>query len=80
MTWEKTAVEFRENITKVYTNKNNTQAVVFPPFGKYFSVRSDRSAFDLALSFIFLVPNREVSYSQYLSSQEETAIIHQDVA
>jgi hypothetical protein len=80
MTWDKTIIDFNGFPVKVYTNEANTQAIVFPPFGKYFSVSSDRSALDFAVTFIFFTSSNEVSYTQYLSSQEDTSIIFQEVA
>jgi hypothetical protein len=80
MKWTKTVVDFESYQIKVYVNEDNTRAVIFPLFGRYFGLRSDVSALDMAVYFIFFTPTREVSYLQYLSSQEDTSIIFQEAA
>jgi len=78
MKWTMTEVVFSGNKVRVYVNSDNSRAIVFPPFGKYFSLHS-ASALDFAVSFIFFTSNN-ISYIQYLSSQEDTSVIFQEAA
>lgn len=80
MNWTLTEVEFSGNKVKVYVNGDDSRAIVFPPFGKYFSLLSDNSALDFAVSFIFFSSSRDINYTQYLSSQEDTSVIFQEAA
>ena len=80
MNWIKTMVEFEGHQIKVYVSSDNSRAVIFPPFGRYFGIISDKSALDMAVAFIFFTSNKEISYVQYLSSQEDTSIIFQEAA
>lgn len=80
--WELLTVLKDDMPIKVYVNKNDTKAVIFPLFGKYFTVNSDRSAKDLMVEFIFNASNDFgiKTYLQYEVSQEDTAIINQKAA
>lgn len=59
---------------KVYVNKSNTLAVIFPLFGRYFRVNSDVNALDLATSLLFHTSNN-VTYTSYINSLEDTVSI-----
>lgn len=80
MKWTLTVVDFETYRVKVYVNDANSHAVIFPPFGRYFGIRSDKSALDMAVSFIFFTSSKDITYSQYLSSQEDTSVIYQNAA
>jgi hypothetical protein len=79
MNWTLTVVDFSGNKVKVYVSSDNSRAIVFPPFGKYFSLHS-ASALDFAVSFIFFSSSKDINYTQYLSSQEDTSVIFQEAA
>lgn len=59
---------------KVYVNKSNTLAVIFPLFGRYSRVNSDVNALDLATSLLFHTSNN-VTYTSYINSLEDTVSI-----
>ena len=64
---------------KVYINEANDTAVVFPLFGRYFQLRSDKSVLDFATNFI--VNNNHanvISFESYRTQDEDTAIINID--
>lgn len=65
---------------KVYVNRSNDTAVVFPLFGRYYIIRSDVNALDLAVNMLFHetvndICYKQLTYSSYLSSQEDTVAI-----
>jgi hypothetical protein len=65
---------------KVYVNHNNTIAVVFPLYGRYYRLRSDVNALDLTCSMLFHktvddISYNTISYSSYLNSLEDTVSI-----
>jgi len=62
---------------KVYVNRGNTVAYIFPPYGRLFTVRSDVNALDLATSLLFHTTNN-VTYNSYINSLEDTAVIELD--
>jgi len=81
MTWTRITIDSEGHPVTVYINGDDTRAIGFPMFGKYFSLSSDKSALDMATSFIFNhSPNKELSFTQYINSQEDTGIIYQEVA
>lgn len=59
---------------KVYVNSSNTLAVIFPLYGRYYSIRSDVNALDLATSLLFHTSNN-VTYNSYVNSLEDTVSI-----
>lgn len=84
--WKKVIIEKDGCPVKVYVNETDTRCVVFPLFGRYHSVSSDKSALDLFIEVLFHkfsdfdVPAGVVTYTSYVSSQEDTAIILQEAA
>lgn len=86
MKWTKVILHKEEFPIKVYVSEDGHQAVVFPLFGKYFGVYSDKSALDLTIQVIFHVcsdipiPAGVHTYKQYVDSQEDTAVIYQEAA
>lgn len=62
---------------KVYVNEGNSQAIVFPSFGRYYRVSSDTNALDLATSLLFHVTHN-ITYNSYINSLEDTAVIELD--
>jgi len=64
---------------KVYVNQANTQAYVFPLFGKYFGLLSDENVLDFATNFIINKNhNNVISFAAYQSQDEDTAVIYMD--
>ncbi len=63
---------------KVYINKTDDHAVIFPLFGKYFQLRSDKSVLDFATEFVVSKHGNVVTFESYLSSGEDTAVIAWD--
>ena len=61
---------------KVYVNADNTHAVVFPLFGRYFQLRSDINVLDFATTFLIAKNNNVISFASYQSQDEDTAIIN----
>ena len=63
---------------KIYVNADNSQAYVFPAFGRYFGLHSDTGVLDFALTFLLAKnsTNNVISMASYVSSQEETALIN----
>ena len=86
MQWKKVILEKDGFPVKVYVNEDDTHCVVFPLFGKYHGVYSDKSALDLCVQVMFHVssdwshPGGVTTYAQYESSTEDTAIIFKDAA
>jgi hypothetical protein len=86
MRWKKVTLEKDGFPVKVYVNEDDTHCVVFPLFGRYHGVRSDKSALDFFIQILFHVsreydhPGGIATYAQYESSQEDTAVIFKDVA
>lgn len=84
--WKKITLHKDGWPVKVYVNQDDTYCVVFPLFGKYHGVYSDVSAIDFCIEIMFhrgsdsVVPAGVCGYSQYLSSQEDTAVIFQEAA
>ena len=78
--WTLYTIEYRTYPVKVYVNKSNTTAIVFPLFGRYFRINSDVNVLDLATDFILKTPN-SISYESYLISLEDTVNLNlEDVA
>ena len=71
---------------KVYVNSDDSRCAVFPLFGRYHTVSSDKSALDLCIQILFHrssdydQPCGVVSFAQYQSSQEDTAVIFKEAA
>ena len=63
---------------KIYVNADDSQAYIFPAFGRLFSVQSDEGALNFALTFMLAKNNvnNVISMASYQSSQEDTAIIN----
>ena len=80
MTWKKVSFHIGDYPVSVYVNETDTRAVVFPLFGRFYGVWSDTSAIDLVTTLLFLNPSRTITYTQYVNSQEDTAIIYQESA
>lgn len=86
MKWNKMVLHKDEMPVKVYVNQDDSYCVVFPLFGKYYGVHSDASALDLCIQIMFHVSSdfssstNVLTFGQYLSSQEDTAIIYQQAA
>lgn len=79
--WKKTILHKEEIPVRVYVNENDTSAVVFPLFGRYYRVSSDESALDLVLSCVYeLKAVNTISYLQYTNSQEDTQVIFEEAA
>lgn len=82
MKWKK-VVLFKDKVPiKVYVNHFDTKAIIFPLFGKYFSISSDMSALDLTVQIIFhkFEDSTIAQYGQYIRSTEDTALIFKEVA
>lgn len=60
---------------KIYVNADNSQAVIFTAFGRYFKLSSDVNVLDFATTFLLAKPNNVVSFESYQSSLEGTALI-----
>lgn len=81
MTWNKVILHKDGCPIKVYVTEDGHRAIVFPLFGRYFGVLSDKSALDLTIQVIFHVcsdipiPAGVHTYQQYVDSQEDTAVI-----
>lgn len=84
--WKKVILHKDEVPVKVYVNEDDSYCVVFPLFGRYHGIRSDKSALDLCIQIMFHVyresehPGGLSTYAQYESSKEDTAIIFKDAA
>lgn len=80
--WKKISVMKEMMEVKIYVNENDSRAVIFPLFGKYFCFSSDESALDLAVSMIHYKSSSDFNftYGNYLNSQEDTAIIELEAA
>lgn len=67
---------------KVYVDLYNERAIIFPLFGKYFSVRSDVNALDFATSLLLhklgAQHNCDIKYDSYLGMTEDTQVIELD--
>lgn len=62
---------------KVYVNAANTQAYVFPLFGKYYGLASDINVMDFVTTFLLAKNvNNVISFQSYLTQGEDTAIIN----
>lgn len=81
MNWKKVVVHVSEYPVTIYVNSQDTRAIVFPAFGRFYGLWSDDSALTMAVSFVINPPSKEiVTHASYLSSQEDTAIIFQEAA
>jgi hypothetical protein len=61
---------------KLYVNADNSHAVVFPPFGRYYQLSSDTDVMTFALTFLIAKNhNNVVTLASYMSRNEDTAII-----
>jgi hypothetical protein len=76
MNWTKNIISVRGFKVKVYTNKTNTQAILFPLFGRYSSLRSDSNVMDFATDFLLGRASNVVSLYNYVNSLEETVKIN----
>jgi hypothetical protein len=64
---------------KVYVNAANTQAYIFPLFGRYFGLSSDSNVIDFATDFLIGNCNPVViTHANYVNSLEDTAVIQLD--
>ena len=87
MKWTKVFLHKDGFPIKAYVNKDNTKAYVFPLFGRYYGIDSDKSAIGLCFTAIFHVSSQNnlnstremLTFDQYLSSQENTAVIRPKV-
>ena len=86
MRWTKVMLEKDGFPVKVYVNEDDSSCYVFPLFGRYHGVHSDKSALDLCIQIMFHVaheyehPGGICTYAQYESSKEDTAIIYPEAA
>ena len=86
MNWTKVVLQKGDVPVKVYVNREDTRCFVFPLFGKYYGVHSDKSAIDLCIQIMFHIateypnPGGIRTLDQYISSQEDTAITYQEAA
>lgn len=82
--WKKVILYKDDMPVKVYVNREDTRCFVFPLFGKYHGVHSDKSALDLCTQIMFHVSMGDLSvvfdFAQYVRSQEDTAVIYREVA
>jgi hypothetical protein len=84
--WKKVILEKDGFPIKVYVNCDDSRCAIFPLFGKYHTVTSDKSALDLCIHLIFHVYKETspvagmTTYAQYISSKEDTAFILQEAA
>lgn len=84
--WKKVILYKNEMPVKVYVNEDDTRAIVFPLFGRYHGVNSDKSALDLCIEIMFWIPTDHgqpggvQNYSQYLNCQEDTLVIYREAA
>lgn len=77
--WKKIILYTEGMPVKVYVNQHDTRTVVFPLFGRYHGISSDKSALDLTVEIMFHVTKTDSvlgvrRYSQYIDCQEDTAI------
>jgi hypothetical protein len=69
-------IDVQGNQVKLYVNADNSQVVVFPPFGRYYKLSSDTDAMTFALTFLIAKNNNNVvTLASYMSRNEDTAII-----
>jgi len=86
MRWTKVMLEKDGFPVKVYVNPDDSRCAVFPLFGKYHTVSSDKSALDLCIQLMFHKSSEYGSstgietFGQYCRSSEDTAIIYQEAA
>lgn len=78
--WTLHIIKIESVPVKVYVNSSNTMAIVFPLFGRYYRVNSDVNALDLLTSVLFHttindIAYNTITYSAYLNSLEDTAVI-----
>ncbi len=81
--WTLYTIYVENNPVKVYVNYNNTLAVVFPPYGRYYRLRSDVNALDLTCIMLFHKTSNDicyntVNYNSYVNSLEDTVNIELD--
>lgn len=70
--WTLNKINIDGYTVKVYVNKHNTLAVIFPLFGRYFRINSDsNNALDLAVGILFHTANN-ITYTGYLNSLDDT--------
>lgn len=74
----KTIIKVQGNPVKVYTNKENTHAYIFPPFGRYYGLNCDTGVLDFAAHFLLSINHSNViTFQSYVSSGEETQPMYQ---
>lgn len=73
--WTKHVIEVKGFPVKVYINTDNTQSYVFPLFGKYYGLSSDVNVLDFTTDFLIGTTTNVVTFSNYLNSLEDTAVI-----
>jgi hypothetical protein len=62
---------------KVYAHKNNQQAYIFPLFGRYHSMSSDKNVMDFVTDFLISKhPSNVITFQSYLNGNEDTAVIN----
>lgn len=71
----KTIIEVQGFPVKIYTCADNKTAHVFPPFGRYYTLRSDENVMDFAVTFLLARNGNVVSFASYQSRDEGTQII-----
>ena len=75
--WTKHTLMTKGFPVKVYINSGNTQAIIFPLFGKYYKLGSDVNVLDFAVDFITNAhADRTLTHANYLNSLEDTAVIN----
>jgi hypothetical protein len=80
MTWNKVVVHVDNFPVSIYINEDSSRAVIFPLFGKYYGLSSDQCALTLAISFMFQRLRQDMTYTQYLTSQEDTNPLYQEAS
>ena len=63
---------------KLYVREDNKQAYLFPLFGRYSGLYSDVNVLDFATDFLLGNGNNVISFNNYLSGMEDTAVIQID--
>lgn len=75
--WTKHVILKDECPVTIYVNSANTQAYVFPLFGKCYGLSSsDGNVLDFTTNFLLGSESNVISFNGYINSMEETSVIH----
>lgn len=75
--WTKNVIEIKGFPVKIYTNADQTRAVVFFLFGRYMCLSYDGvgNVLDFAVDLLVGNVGNTISFNNYLHSTEDTALI-----